>query len=231
MMIHYQPAILIYTITPSCIIKTIDRLLCDGFLIKVVSSEFELFEVINKKLYDVVFIDLDVNPSDGITLITHLHTLNLVCTPLYVIFSNKKDEYIQELALNSGSDAYINFFNKPTLLSSYTKSLVRRKSTARLQLKNRIEIFTDEFLIRIDGKKIQLSKKEFEIFNLLAKNAKNILSRKELACQVWNDEFIALKRNIDVHICNIRKHIYKDVVLSSKNKGYVINTKYNISFN
>ena len=71
-----------------------------------------------------------------------------------------------------------------------------------------------------------LPKKEFKILLLLHQNQNKFFSKKELALSVWNDENVAKKRTIDVHIYNIRQIFGKKIIQSQKGKGYRLNKKY-----
>ncbi|MFO0436137.1 MAG: winged helix-turn-helix domain-containing protein, partial [Sphingobacteriaceae bacterium] len=71
--------------------------------------------------------------------------------------------------------------------------------------------------------KIELPKKEFRILMLLHNDQNKFFSKEELAINIWNDETIAKKRTIDVHIYNIRKILGKRIIQSQKGKGYRLN--------
>ena len=54
-------------------------------------------------------------------------------------------------------------------------------------------------------------------------NKDKLFSKTEIAKEIWNDESIAKKRNIDVHIYNIRRVLGEDLITSEKGKGYKFN--------
>ena len=60
-------------------------------------------------------------------------------------------------------------------------------------------------MVKIDGQEIVLTKKEYEILVLLAKNPHKIHSREDILQHVWKEESYVLDRTVDVHIARLRK--------------------------
>ncbi|MDZ4663814.1 MAG: winged helix-turn-helix domain-containing protein [Bacteroidota bacterium] len=133
-----------------------------------------------------------------------------------------------ELAFNSGVDAFVNYQGTPALMELLLKALVKRiKSDVKiLRNTNELIVDEDEFLVIRNNTKFELPKKEFKILLLLHQNQNKFFSKKELAISVWNDENVAKKRTIDVHIYNIRQVFGKTIIQSQKGKGYRLNKKY-----
>lgn len=207
------------------LLKTIDVLKAENYLVEVISSEEEFLTHLKENIPSLILINLDVQPSDGITLINYIkQELNNISSYI-ILYTKKQDEFAHELAYNSGADAVINFYDKPILMKWFIKNLLRRKTSLPLKTKNNLEIDNEEYLIVFKNSKIQLPKKEFLIFKLLIDAPEKFHTKKEIAQLIWNDETISTKRNIDVHIYNIRKLIKRDVIQSQKNKGYRINKK------
>ena len=74
----------------------------------------------------------------------------------------------------------------------------------------------------IDGKEIELTKKEFEILALFLKHQGTILSRADILNQVWSNDVIVLDRTIDVNITRLRKKIgcYGNHIITRLGYGY-----------
>ncbi len=207
------------------LLKTIDILKAEDYSVELLSVEEEFLSHLHESVSNVVLINLDVQPNDGITLINHIKQEMVDINPFIILYTKKQDEFAHELAYNSGADAVINFYDKPILMKWFIKNLLRRKISSPLKTKNNLEIDNEEYLIVFKNNKIQLPKKEFLIFKLLIDAPEKFHTKKEIAQLIWNDETISTKRNIDVHIYNIRKLIKRDVIQSQKNKGYRINKK------
>ncbi len=86
-----------------------------------------------------------------------------------------------------------------------------------------MEIYSNNYLVTYKGKNIELTSKEFEILDLLARNSEKVYTREEIIDKIWfGDEFIT-DRVIDVHISMIRSKIGKEWIKTIRNVGYKFN--------
>lgn len=221
-------AILLYDNQLSSVFKTIDHLKKVFPNLIIVKNEEEYFQNITSAQFDILLISLDVVPMDGIAITKETLATAVGHKPYVVIYSNKQDDFLLELALNNGVDAFVNYQNTPVLMELLLKALIKRIKTNPTKIRNSNEfvIDEDEYLVIKNDTKIQLPKKEFKILLLLQQNQNKFFSKKELAVSVWNDENVAKKRTIDVHIYNIRQIFGKNIIQSQKGKGYRLNKKY-----
>ena len=131
--------------------------------------------------------------------------------------------------LNIGADDYIAKPFSTREVIARVKSVLRRTDNKKetnddadvisyqtLQLNRRKKCCT------IDGKEIELSKKEFEILALFLKHQGTILSRADILNQVWSNDVIVLDRTIDVNITRLRKKIgcYGNHIITRLGYGY-----------
>lgn len=220
--------LLLYDNQLSAVFKTIDHLKKVFPNMVIAKNEEEYFQNINSQSFDVIIISLDVLPMDGIAITKETLSVANGKKPFVVIYSNKQDDFLLELAFNSGVDAFVNYQNSPVLMELLLKSLVKRVKREPTQARNSNELIVDEdeFLVIRNNTKIDLPKKEFKILLLLYQDQNKFFSKKELALSVWKDETVAKKRTIDVHIYNIRQVFGKKIIQSQKGKGYRLNKKY-----
>ena len=59
----------------------------------------------------------------------------------------------------------------------------------------------------LNGKKLDLTLKEFELLKVFAANLFNVFSRQHLLEKIWGYDFMGDTRTVDVHVCNLRKKI------------------------
>ena len=169
--------------------------------------------------------NLDLQPNDAVTIlkeVKHLHPLQF---PYMVIYTEKNDDFVQELAFNSGADSFINFHHKPAVVELFLKNLLRRREVPLKKSNREFVVDPERFLIYKNGEPVQLPRKEFRLFELLYNSPEKFFTKLEIAGQIWHDESIAGKRTIDVHIYNIRQFLGKRIIQSQKGKGYRINKK------
>ena len=79
--------------------------------------------------------------------------------------------------------------------------------------------------VTIDGQLIDLTKTEFNILVLLAKNTEKTFSRSEILSKAWDGDGVVLDRTVDVHIARLRKKIgkYGENIVNRTGYGYNIN--------
>ena len=78
--------------------------------------------------------------------------------------------------------------------------------------------------VLVGAEEIALTKKEYEILELLAKSPGKIFSREDILQLVWKEESYVLERTVDVHIARLRKKIgsYGDLIVNRSGYGYIL---------
>lgn len=207
------------------IFKTIDLIKSSYNNVYVFNQENDFFNFIDTAVCDVIFINLNLQPNDAILITKEIKSRNLVCKPFIIIYSDQQDDFVQEIAFNSGADSFVNFHSKPTVMSLFLKNLLKRRVKPIINTSKGIVLDNEQFLIFSKGTPIQLPRKEFKVFELLYNSPDKFFSKTEIAGLIWLDENVAAKRTIDVHIYNIRQFFGKRIIQSQKGKGYRINKK------
>jgi len=207
------------------VFKTLESLKKSYKDLHVFNQESEFLEYISTSSPDLILLNLDLQPNDAIVLSKEIRQRQLQTEPFIVIYSDKQDDFVQELAFNSGVDSFINFHYKASVMELFIKNILKRRPVPVAVNKKEIIIDTDRHLIFKKGAAFQLPRKEFKLFELLYNNAEKFFSKTEIASMIWNNEAIANKRTIDVHIYNIRQFFGKRIIRSQKGKGYRINKK------
>lgn len=209
----------------SKIFKTIDLIKNTYANVFICNQESEFFETLEKNECDIVFLNLDLAPNDAVIITKEIKLRQFNSKPFVIIYSEKQDDFAQEIAFSSGADSFINFHAKPGVMILFLKNLLKRR--VKIQSGGSKEVILDDekFLIFNKGVPIQLPRKEFKVFELLYNTPDKFFSKTEIAGLIWLDEEVAKKRTIDVHIYNIRQFFGKRIIQSQKGKGYRINKK------
>jgi two-component system alkaline phosphatase synthesis response regulator PhoP len=84
----------------------------------------------------------------------------------------------------------------------------------------RVKIDREKFIVEVEGKKILLPKKEFELLELLASRPGKVYTREQILTIVWGNETIVGERTIDVHIRKLREKLGDDYIRTIKGVGY-----------
>jgi len=179
--------------------------------------------------YDLILLDVMMGGMSGFTFADKIKTEMKLKVP--VIFLTAKDT--EEDALNGfkiGADDYIAKPFSIKLVLARVKAVLNRTAADKNigdKEENTIVIGQMELnLIKkkvfIQGKKVDLTKKEFEILQLLVSNPGKVFSRNEIFAKVWKEDIIVTDRTIDVHMARIRKKTgkYGKMIRSRVGYGY-----------
>lgn len=207
------------------IFKTLDVLRIQYPGLNTFTGEEALFDFLSTHDADVIFLNLDLQPNDGVMVLKEIRYRKLPNHPFVVLYAERQDDFAVELAFNAGADAFIGFHAKPAVLSLYLRNLLKRRIKHNTQEARAVLIDKDKHLIFKNGTAIQLPRKEFKLFELLYEQHDKFFSKKEIAQMIWHDESIATKRTIDVHVYNIRQFFGKRIIQSQKGKGYRMNKR------
>jgi DNA-binding response OmpR family regulator len=192
------------------LIATITNFLeIEGFLCESASSYFEAEDALSSYTYDIIILDLTLPGGDGLDLIKNIKVNNQNAGLLIVSAKNSLDDKIK--GLDMGADDYITKPFHLGELNSRIKSLIRRRhydGTNEL-IFNEIKINVDSNEVSVNGKIINLTRKEYEILVYLLINRNRVITRESIAEHVWGDN-MSFAENFDFiysHIKNIRKKI------------------------
>jgi two-component system response regulator CpxR len=130
--------------------------------------------------------------------------------------------------LEKGADDYVLKPFNPNELLARVRAVLRR--ARRISTKGTVletgefRLDSEERLAWRNGKRLDLTLSEFDIFEVLVKSEGRSVSRDELAVALYGREFIPLERSIDVHISNLRRKLEtnnRSVIRSVRGVGYV----------
>jgi two-component system alkaline phosphatase synthesis response regulator PhoP len=146
----------------------------------------------------------------------------------YIVFlTARAEEYSEVAAFDVGADDYILKPIKPRALMSRISALFRRdnakKNTSNQIKAGNLVIDRTSYTVRLDGKEINLPKKEFELLFFLAQNPNKVFTRDDLLQNIWGADVYVLSRTVDVHIRKVREKIGEDCIATVKGVGYKFN--------
>jgi len=171
---------------------------------------------------DIILLDLMLPDGDAVDELPKIRALNNEIGIIIVSAKNTDSEKI--LGIESGADDYITKPFNPREVTARVRALLKRlKKSESKMVFGPLEIYSNNYLITYNGENIDLTSKEFEILDLLARNSEKVYTREEIIDKIWfGDEFIT-DRVIDVHISMIRSKIGKNWIKTIRNVGYKFN--------
>jgi two-component system alkaline phosphatase synthesis response regulator PhoP len=180
------------------------------------------FEKLKDQNIDLILLDVMMPEMDGIEFCSQLRANPAFDRIIVCFLTARNEDYSQIAGLDSGADDYIAKPVKPRVLISRIKALLRRSETitTSAQELNGLVINREEYMASLNGEKIHLPKKEFELLALLASKPGNVFERDVILETVWGSDIVVGDRTIDVHIRKLREKIGDDFIKTVKGVGY-----------
>ncbi len=195
----------------------------EGF---ITDSAYSAEEALSKPLpeYDLLLLDVMMGSISGFKLADKLRKEFSSKVP--VIFLTAKDTENDILTgFSLGADDYISKPFSINELIARVKAVLKRSDSDKIKGGTLVrfgEIELDKVRKRVivNDEKIELTKKEYEIFKLLIENPGKIYSREDILNLIWDKDVIVTNRTIDVNITRLRSKL-GEYGVSVKNKtGY-----------
>lgn len=178
-------------------------------------------ESLKNENVDLLILDIMLPEKDGIEILKEVREFSDI--PI-IMLTAKNDEYDKVLGLESGADDYITKPFSILELISRIKAVLRRsekKDSEHLSYKN-IRINIKKRTAKIDGEKIDLTYKEFEMLLLFLSNIGNVITREDFLLKIWGYDYEGETRTVDVHIASLRNKL--------KSAGVHIKTVRNLGY-
>ena len=181
----------------------------ENYLCETASSFDEADEKIHIYEYDIAIVDITLPGGSGLALIEALKSKQPETGIIIVSAKNSLDDKLTGLDL--GADDYLTKPFHLSELNARVKALLRRRKFqgAKTVQFNEFELFLDDNTVLVHGKKIILTKKEYELLQFFIANKNRLLTKESIAEHLWGDD-IDLVDNFDfiyTHINNLRKKI------------------------
>ncbi len=178
--------------------------------------------------FDAIILDILMPKIDGLTVLEQARKAG-VDTPV-IMLTAKGDVNDRVKGLDLGADDYLaKPFSLDELLAR-VRALLRRSGgqcESVLQVKD-LELDTVSRKVTKGGKPVELTPREFSIFEFLLHNKNRVVSRFSLAEHVWGDDFdpFTMSNFMDVHIKNLRQKIGDSgqgkIIRTIRGVGYII---------
>jgi len=173
----------------------------------------------------LILLDIMMPKMDGIEACEKIRALVGLENVVIAFFTARGEDYSQVAGFEAGADDYITKPVKPKVLISKVKGLLRRLKSKETGAENILSfpgliINKDQYFVEIDGEKITLPKKEFELLYLLASVPNKVFYREIILENVWGQDVIVGGRTIDVHIRKLREKIGDNFIKTIKGVGY-----------
>lgn len=194
----------------------------EGYCTDTASSAEEALNILSPA-HHLIILDVMMDGMSGFRMAEKLRSKG---NAVPVIFLTARDTENDMLTgFSAGGDDYIaKPFSVKEVLARVKSVLKRTKNetvTDMLTVEG-LRIDTNAKQAYVNGKAIDLTRKELEILCLLVKHSPRVYTRDEILDKIWPDEGNVLERTIDVHVTRLRKKLgdYGDYIVNRSGYGY-----------
>ncbi|WP_260260422.1 response regulator transcription factor [Vibrio intestinalis] len=201
-----------------------------GFDVLGAENGKAMWKVLEQHQPDLIILDIMMPGDDGFTLCQQLRRTSNV--PI-IMLTAVTEEADRVAGLEMGADDYITKSFSPRELLARIKTILRRSITthsAKLARRVRFDEWQLDTVTRqlthINNNTIkQLSGADMSLLGLFISHAESILSRDDIAREIWGRDADPFERGIDVQISRLRHHLDdkdRSLILTVRNKGYML---------
>ncbi|MBE7092458.1 MAG: response regulator transcription factor [Clostridiales bacterium] len=180
--------------------------------------------------FDVIIMDIMMPRLDGFSACKEIRKIKDI--PVLML-SARGEEYDKLFGFELGIDDYVVKPFSPKEVMARINVIVSRRQNAQKESENKhiiikgIDIDASARKVYIDGKRVELTPKEYDLLTFMIKNKNIALSRNQLLSEVWGYEFFGDDRTVDTHIKMLRNSIepYRDLISTVRGVGYIFETE------
>ena len=202
-----------------------------GFEAKGFEDGDSFWNALHGEKPDLVVLDVMLPGKDGVTLLKMLKESEEFRDIPVIMATAKGAEYDKIQSLDLGADDYL---VKPfgiMELVSRVKAVLRRckpvRNTKLLKLEGLV-LNPDEHTVTVDGERVVLTYKEYELLYLFLSQPGIAFTREQLLSSVWNAEYLGETRTVDMHIRTLRQKLgeYGHLIETVRNVGYRLEARH-----
>ncbi|MCI8589682.1 MAG: response regulator transcription factor [Clostridiales bacterium] len=181
-----------------------------GFQARGFVNGKEMLEALETETPELIILDIMMPETDGI------EALSVICSnPKYknipVIMATAKGTEMDKISgLNLGADDYLVKPFGVMEMVARVKAVLRRVGKEKVSDEitvGHILLKEKEHNVHVDGKRVELTHKEFDLLSLLMKNANIVFSRDKLMNDIWGMDYMGETRTVDAHIKTLRQKL------------------------
>lgn len=183
------------------------------------------WEALKREKPELIVLDVMLPGMDGVEILSRMKKSVEYNSIPVILATAKGQEYDRIHGLDLGADDYIVKPFSVMEMVSRVKAVLRRtqpQQAAKLLQTGGLTINLDEHTVFVDGKRVRLTYKEFELLHLFLSHPGMVYTREQLFSQVWNMDYMGDSRTLDSHIRTLRQKLeaYGKNIETVRNVGY-----------
>lgn len=202
----------------------------EGYEIEEAENGMQAVEKCRQNNYDLVILDIMIPELDGFSAGREIKK-NSPDLPI-ILLSARGEEYDRINGFEIGADDYVVKPFSPKELMLRVNAVLKRVRKGGRQAE---EVFTlgdlkadlTARIVTVNGRRLDMSPKEYELFFYMIRNANIALTREKLICEVWGYDFYGDDRTLDTHIKLLRRSLgeYGKYIVTLRGVGYRFETE------
>ncbi|RIJ59609.1 response regulator transcription factor [Clavibacter phaseoli] len=184
----------------------------EGYEVDVVQDGPAAVAAFDRDGADLILLDLMLPGLPGTEVCREIRTRSAV--PI-IMLTAKDSEVDIVVGLELGADDYVTKPYSTRELLARIRAVLRRRVEVDDEPLNVLEVGAvrmdvERHTVEVDGREIAMPLKEFELLELLLRNAGRVLTRGQLIDRVWGSDYFGDTKTLDVHIKRIRSKIERE---------------------
>jgi two-component system response regulator RegX3 len=182
----------------------------EGFEVVVAPTGPDALTEFDRSGADIVLLDLMLPEMPGTEVCRQLRQKSSV--PIIMVTA-RDSEIDKVVGLEIGADDYVTKPYSPRELLARIRAVLRRRSAEAREEPTQIlaggpvRMDVERHVVTVNGEVVALPLKEFELLELLLRNAGRVLTRGQLIDRVWGADYVGDTKTLDVHVKRLRSKI------------------------
>ncbi|MCR5482353.1 MAG: response regulator transcription factor [Clostridia bacterium] len=197
----------------------------NGYETQEAQDGMEAVALCRENDYDLIIMDVMMPKLDGFSACKEIRKFKDI--PV-IMLSARGEEYDKLFGFELGVDDYVvKPFSPKELMARVNAVLSRHRTTDSSVGEDTLDfeglsINIPARSVSVDGKKVELTPKEYDLLFYLVQNKNRALSRDKLLSDIWGYDFFGDDRTIDTHIKNLRNNLgkYRNFIVTLRGVGY-----------
>lgn len=185
------------------------------------------WEEMEEKHPSLVLLDIMLPEEDGLSILRKLRCEKATKNLPVIILTAKADEYDKVKGFDLGADDYVPKPFGMMELVARIKAVLRRTEDKTVETEYNIGclyVSPEKHKVKVNGEKVSLTLKEFEMLCYLLENRDMVLSRDQILNHIWGYSFDGESRTVDVHVRTLRQKLGEagNLITTVRGVGYKI---------
>ncbi len=197
----------------------------EGYETDEAEDGMEAIRKCRENKYDLIIMDIMMPKLDGFSAVKEIKKIADI--PV-IMLSARSEEYDKLFGFEIGIDDYVVKPFSPKEVMARVAAVIKRNAKSDKDIRNDIlkfeglEVDMKGRNVFVDGEKVELTPKEYELLFYMVTNKGIALSREKLLSDVWGFDFYGDDRTVDTHIKTLRSRLkdYKKFIVTLRGMGY-----------